>query len=80
MITFLELGRYGRLGNQLFQYAMLKSVSLARGYEIKVPNLDEQEWHGQKCLLNMFNIKCDYLTDKDKSSIQRNFVESSSVL
>ena len=56
MITFLELGRYGRLGNQLFQYAMLKSVSLARGYEIKVPNLDEQEWHGQKCLLNMFNI------------------------
>ena len=41
MITFAQLGRYGRLGNQLFQYAMLKSVSLATGYEMKIPNPNE---------------------------------------
>ena len=26
MISFSHLGEYGRLGNQLFQYAILKSV------------------------------------------------------
>lgn len=76
MITFSELGKLGRLGNQLFQYAMLKSVSLAKGYEMKIPNPDEIVFQNQKCLLNMFNIKCDYLTDKDKLLIERNIVES----
>lgn len=75
MITFLELGKYGRLGNQLFQYAMLKSVSLATGYKMKIPDPAEIIYQNQKCLLNRFNINCDYLTEKDKASLKNNFFE-----
>ena len=38
MITNFALGRDGRLGNQLFQYAALRALSLEHGYEIVVPN------------------------------------------
>jgi hypothetical protein len=57
MITFNELGQYGRLGNQLFQYAALRALSLEKGYKISLPPLDNRVWHGQKCLLNSFKIK-----------------------
>jgi hypothetical protein len=75
MITFLELGKYGRLGNQLFQYAMLKSVSLETGYEIKIPNPDNIVFQNQKCLLNLFNISCDYLEDNEIGNIRATFLE-----
>jgi hypothetical protein len=66
MITFLQLGQYGRLGNQLFQYAALKSLSLCRGYEIKLPrNIYETSWHSQKCLLSNFNLKFSDLENND---------------
>lgn len=66
MITFLQLGQYGRLGNQLFQYAALKSLSISKGYQIKLPkSLYDSYWHGQKCLLSNFNLKFDYLEDND---------------
>ena len=45
----------GRLGNQLFQYATLRSIGLKNNYNITI-NIDNFEWHGQKCLLNNFNI------------------------
>ena len=58
MITFKQLGSYGRLGNQLFQYAILKSVSLKTGYEIMLPeNVYNRRWHGQKCPLDNFILK-----------------------
>ena len=34
MITFSQLGKHGRLGNQLFQYAALKGLSVKNGYDI----------------------------------------------
>lgn len=37
MITFNLLGRYGRMGNQMFQYATLFSIAKTRGYEFGVP-------------------------------------------
>ena len=37
MITFNMLGRYGRMGNQMFQYATLYSIAKTRGYEFGVP-------------------------------------------
>jgi hypothetical protein len=37
MITFNQLGRHGRLGNQMFQYGMLMGVAAARGWEIGIP-------------------------------------------
>jgi len=78
MITFRELGRYGRLGNQLFQYAMLKSVSLETGYEMKIPDPATMCWADvktQPCLLGNFNIKSDFLSDSDLKNIKHNFIE-----
>lgn len=57
MITFTKLGEHGRLGNQLFQYALLRSVSEETGYPIQLPDLSKKVWHGQKCLLPELNIK-----------------------
>ena len=55
MITFQQLGNYGRLGNQLFQYALLKSVSLKTNNQIILPtDFFNRNWHNQKCLLNCF--------------------------
>ena len=65
MITFYQLGMLGRLGNQLFQYAALRSLGLQNGYETKIPNPRDREWHGQHCLLNNFNIKSSYLQQED---------------
>lgn len=57
MITFSQLGTYGRLGNQFFQYAALKGLSVKNGYDIALMSgLKDASWHGQKCLLFNFNI------------------------
>ena len=50
MITFSKLGKYGRLGNQLFQYAILIVIREKIGYEIKLHDLSKTVWHGQKNL------------------------------
>lgn len=41
MITMMRLGDYGRLGNQLFQYAALRGVAAKRGYEVRLPREHE---------------------------------------
>jgi hypothetical protein len=56
MITFSKLGEYGRLGNQLFQYAAAKALSLENGYNLILPNPSTKNWHGQDCLLKNFSI------------------------
>lgn len=61
MITFTELGYNGRLGNQLWQYALLKSVSLRTGKKIVLPiSIFQNVWHSQKCLMGNFNLRCDF--------------------
>lgn len=61
MITFTQLGAWGRLGNQLWQYALLKSVSIKTGKEIILPiSAKTQTWHSQKCLLDNFNLSCRF--------------------
>lgn len=37
MITFKALGQWGRLGNQMFQYATLFSVGKKKNYQIGIP-------------------------------------------
>ena len=37
MITNLKIGHNGRLGNQIFQYAILKVISKINGYEVVLP-------------------------------------------
>jgi len=56
MITFNEMGHKGRLGNQLFQYAILLAVGAKNNYEVRIPKIQGRVWHGQQCLLNNFNI------------------------
>lgn len=73
MITFDNIGRYGRLGNQLFQYAILKSIQKKTGYEIVLPkDIHTRSWDGQMCLLNNFKLpSCTY----DNVNIKFNFFE-----
>jgi hypothetical protein len=80
MITFTQLGKLGRLGNQLFQYAVVRAVSLETGYELKIPNFDGVVWHNQQCLLNKFSIECDFLDHKDYYKIANRYIESDHTL
>ena len=75
MITFLHLGQLGRLGNQLFQYSMLKSVSIETGYNLKIPYPKNITFQNQNCFLDSFDLKCDFLTQFDLSQIENHFVE-----
>jgi hypothetical protein len=76
MVTFLRIGEFGRLGNQLFQYAILLAVAYLNKYVVKLPNFNDREWHGQKCLLNNFNISAGYLNNSDK--IEHQYFEDQS--
>jgi hypothetical protein len=45
MIGFNALGQFGRLGNQMFQYAALKGIAANNGYVICIPySKNENEW------------------------------------
>lgn len=63
MVTNIHLGVEGRLGNQLFQYAALKSLCLTNNYTCTLPLLSSRDWHGQSCLLESFNLSCKYAED-----------------
>jgi hypothetical protein len=67
----------GRLGNQLFQYAALRGLSLKNGYEVAIPNPQTMDWHGQTSLLDQFNIEAVYLNDDNISQIQYMYSEPS---
>lgn len=75
MVTFHKLGENGRLGNQLFQYAALKGLATKNGYDMKIPNPQTMNWHGQTCLLDKFNIKCEYLTQDDVNKLKHLYEE-----
>jgi len=45
MISFNNLGRMGRLGNQMFQYASLKGIARNKGYNFCIPySYEVNEW------------------------------------
>ena len=68
MISFSRLGDYGRLGNQLFQYAFLRTTALRLGVKFYCP-----EWIGDSIfLLNDENEKA-----KEPVGIYRTYVEPS---
>jgi hypothetical protein len=46
MITHKSIGYSGRLGNQMFQYATLKAISLETGFECYLPNHTEIKHDG----------------------------------
>jgi hypothetical protein len=71
MITHKSIGYSGRLGNQMFQYAVLKALSLKTGYEMFLPNntsikpdgcydMTNNKWIEYKLdLFDCFNLSCD---------------------
>ncbi len=75
MVTFYTLGQMGRLGNQLFQYAALKSLGLKNNFNVKIPNPKTRSWHGQTCLLDQFNLEVDYLTEEDIQTLKQSYQE-----
>ena len=59
MITNSNLGNQGRLGNAMFQYAAIKSLSNYLNCEAIIPeDLDNRYHNNQICLLNCFKINC----------------------
>ena len=44
MISFLKLGNYGRLGNQLFQYAFIRTTANRLGTEFCCPRWDGDDF------------------------------------
>ena len=43
MLSFNKLGKSGRLGNQMFQYAALRGIAAHRGFDWVVPPQALQE-------------------------------------
>lgn len=57
MITFSEIGFFGRLGNAMFQYAALKALAYKLNCKAILPiDLFYRVHDGQTCLLNCFQI------------------------
>ena len=61
MITMSRLGRDGQLGNQLFQYAMLRSVAVKNGYKLSIPKRFDGVKMQNLVELSKFFIEADEL-------------------
>ena len=56
MLAFNHLGVLGRLGNQMFQYASLRGIAAARGYDFGIPPSDfSDEWMNHQ-LFEVFDL------------------------
>lgn len=67
MVTFSEIGNYGRLGNQLFQFAMLKSISIQQSRHLLLPAQNQHR-------LDIFNTRY-HKVDKNSLTNCFNFSE-----
>ena len=62
--TFRDMGRQGRLGNVLFQYAALLGFAARKGSIPKIlEDIDQYEHHSQKCLLRRFPIQAETISE-----------------
>lgn len=55
-ISFNVLGHYGRLGNQMFQYATLKSIASKHGYKFTIPDSRFQDPYHDHQLFEAFEL------------------------
>lgn len=65
VISFTQLGNYGRLGNQMFQYAAVKSISIQSGHEFCLPT--------HEFAVRNMNLSCGTLTCKLNRKYQERF-------
>jgi hypothetical protein len=77
MITFLNLGKYGDIGNQLFQYATLISLGKDFNYKVKIPKISSYFYKDYQRIVYYidlgFNLKCDFLIEEDIKKITNNY-------
>lgn len=69
VISFVRLGDYGRLGNQMFQYAAVKAVSIKLGYEARIPRYPGLD------LIEVFDIPEAELTEADAATLEHTYAE-----
>ena len=56
MLAFNKLGKLGRLGNQMFQYASLRGIAARRGYDFGIPPSSfRNEWTDHQ-LFQVFDL------------------------
>lgn len=61
MIGFNHLGKHGRLGNQMFQYAALRGIAAHHGYEFCIPQSNfNNSWQDHQLFeaFELSNLKC----------------------
>ena len=56
MIGFNGLGKHGRLGNQMFQYAALKGIAAKHNYDWCIPPSEFNNADYDHQLLKIFNL------------------------
>jgi len=61
MLSFNKLGRSGRLGNQMFQYAALRGIAANRGFDWIIPppgtsGIDEYGFENNYCMFDTFKM------------------------
>ena len=68
MITFSQIGNYGRFGNQLFQYAMLFGLAKKKGYDFGIPK-------NPSCSLGEVFLGIRYVHTLNNDMIKQSVVE-----
>jgi Glycosyl transferase family 11 len=56
MLAFNHLGKLGRLGNQMFQYASLRGIAANRGYDFGIPPSNFSDLWNEHQLFNVFEL------------------------
>ena len=69
MITFSRLGRWGRLGNQMFEYAALLGIGARLGYDVAIPP------PGRHALTTCFGISAPLLDGPGRRRLRHVFQE-----
>ena len=70
MLAFNELGNIGRLGNQMFQYAALRGLAAAKGYEWCIPPFSTDNHSLGNCFV-MGSVKStnQYILDRGHAPV-----------
>lgn len=63
IITIKDFGTWARLGNQMFQYAYLRSIALKHNCQIKLPRLTSPFGYPQAQFFDAFDIEIDVLDE-----------------
>jgi len=72
MIGYNHLGKNGRLGNQMFQYATTRGIAAKKGYDFIIPDSDFRDQWNDHQLFDAFEM-----TGSRRGGIRAGFNNSS---